>query len=568
MNPNILDNNFQENKIKNIQIDEDISNTQNFVPIYKEFLDINAENCELVKFETNYTIEKFIEVDYSFMKCTINGKDKDIFCKYAPIIDPIRYMMGKYTNVNELYLPNSESKTDTKYDEKINRLNNCAYIDGLFTYLSSVLHKKGFKNCIEFYGMNMAKHHNYKINVADEIEFLDKSSFFHNNLDKLFFIDDSIFETSSTESGKNKKNPIEIIEEEDVDIKYDVMNHDDSMEILTLESSLEEINITSAELNDCIKLKEESDDDDDDDDDDDEDEDDDDDDDKNYDADSDTNEPESESQSDEKNDSSSVNSDDESEISTIESIIKDFPVLMIYMEKCDYTLDFLIENEEISIHEWCAYLMQIIMTLILYQKAFNFTHNDLHASNVMYTETEEVYLYYKFDGVLYRVPTYNKIFKIIDFGRSIYNVKDKLFYSDNFLKDEDAYTQYNFGPIYDSNKVLIENNFSFDLSRLGCSLYDYFKEEDFENQQDANELIELVSKWCSDDNKKNLLYTNKGEERFPDFKLYRMIAKNVHHCVPHEELKNPLFQQFKMNNVDSSFYIEDFIMNIDEINKN
>ena len=59
MNPNILDNNFEENKIKNVEIHEDIYHIQNFVPIYKEFLDINIKNCELVKFETNYSIDNF-----------------------------------------------------------------------------------------------------------------------------------------------------------------------------------------------------------------------------------------------------------------------------------------------------------------------------------------------------------------------------------------------------------------------------------------------------------------------------------------------------------------------------
>ena len=208
------------------------------------------------------------------------------------------------------------------------------------------------------------------------------------------------------------------------------------------------------------------------------------------------------------------------------------------------------------------------MTLIVYQKVFKFTHNDLHASNIMYIETNKPYLYYKYNNVTYQVPTYNKIFKIIDFGRSIYTVKNKLFYSDNFLKDEDAYTQYNFGPLYDPNKQLIDNNFSFDLSRLGCSLYDYFKEEDFKNEDNKNELINLISKWCSDDNNKNLLYTNKDEERYPDFKLYRMIAKTVHHCLPEDQLENPLFNQFKLDIVGESYYIEDFIMNIDSVIKN
>ena len=120
--------------------------------------------------------------------------------------------------------------------------------------------------------------------------------------------------------------------------------------------------------------------------------------------------------------------------------------------------------------------MQIIMTLVTYQKVYKLTHNDLHTSNIMYDTTELKYIYYKFENITYKVPTYGKIFKIIDFGRAIYTYNNTLFWSDNYLKDEDAYTQYNFEPFYDESKEKIENNFSFDLCRLACSLYDHFDE--------------------------------------------------------------------------------------------
>ena len=64
------------------------------------------------------------------------------------------------------------------------------------------------------------------------------------------------------------------------------------------------------------------------------------------------------------------------------------------------------------------------------------------------------------------------------------------------------------------------------------------------------------------------MYNKKGDERYPDFKLYRMIAKTVHHCLPEDQLENPLFNQFKLDIVGDSYYIEDFIMNIDSVIKN
>ena len=78
-----------------------------------------------------------------------------------------------------------------------------------------------------------------------------------------------------------------------------------------------------------------------------------------------------------------------------------------------------------------------------------------------------------------------KIFKIIDFGRAIYKYKGKLICSDSFHKDGDAATQYNFEPYYNDRKPIIEPNYSFDLCRLGCSIYDFIMEK-YESLDDDN----------------------------------------------------------------------------------
>ena len=64
----------------------------------------------------------------------------------------------------------------------------------------------------------------------------------------------------------------------------------------------------------------------------------------------------------------------------------------------------------------------------------------------------------------------------------------------------------------------------------------------------------------------NLLYNKKGDERYPDFKLYRMIAKTVHHCVPQDQLENPIFKQFILK--DDKMKNKPFVMNIDDNIKN
>ena len=69
---------------------------------------------------------------------------------------------------------------------------------------------------------------------------------------------------------------------------------------------------------------------------------------------------------------------------------------------------------------------------------FNFTHNDLHTNNIMYVETDTILILF-YNNKYYKVPTYGKIFKIIDFGRAIYTYKNELMCSDSFsLTDGDA----------------------------------------------------------------------------------------------------------------------------------
>ena len=95
----------------------------------------------------------------------------------------------------------------------------------------------------------------------------------------------------------------------------------------------------------------------------------------------------------------------------------------------------------------------------------------------------------------------------------------------------DASTQYNFEPYMNEKKPRIDPNFSFDLCRLGCSIYDFIIDED-ENPEDFNDLQKIVQLWCQDDYGKNILYKKNGEERYPDFKLYKMIARTVHNHLP------------------------------------
>jgi hypothetical protein len=238
--------------------------------------------------------------------------------------------------------------------------------------------------------------------------------------------------------------------------------------------------------------------------------------------------------------------DEEEEI--LNATIYNFPVEVIALERCKQTLDDLMVEDALSDEEWEAALMQIVMTLATYQKAFAFTHNDLHTNNIMYNDTDKKFIYYLFNKKFYKVPTFGRIFKIIDFGRAIYKFNSKLICSDSFHKSGDAATQYNCEPYYNDKKPIVEPNYSFDLCRLGCSLFDFFIDDvdDVEAECKNSRLTALVVDWITDDGGRNILYKQSGIDRYPDFKLYKMIARTVHNKVPSQQLlKHAVFTQYE-----------------------
>jgi len=230
----------------------------------------------------------------------------------------------------------------------------------------------------------------------------------------------------------------------------------------------------------------------------------------------------------------------------VNATIYNFPVQLICLEKLENTLDSLLDDEdnELTNKEWKSCLFQIIMMLITYQKLFNFTHNDLHTNNIMYISTQKKFINYKYNDVYYRVPTFGKIYKIIDFGRAIYNFKGEVICSDSYHKKGDAATQYNCEPYFNQNKPRLERNKSFDLCRLGCSLFDYFVEDIKEQNEIKNPIAKLIIDWTKDDKGRNILYKNNGEERYPEFKLYKMIVRTVHNHLPEKQVENGLFFEY------------------------
>ena len=255
--------------------------------------------------------------------------------------------------------------------------------------------------------------------------------------------------------------------------------------------------------------------------------------------------------------------------------IPNMPVILIAQEAQEGVMDSLMDEDVIDGFErgtqgwesrWIAWIFQVIASLTFLQSAIAFTHNDLHSNNIVWMKTNKKYLYYKLknDGV-WRVPTYGYIFRIIDFGRSIFRLGKRLWVSDDHWPEHDAGGQYNFGPFFNAKQTKYMPNPSFDLARLSVSLIDgLFDERPAKKKGKAvsiiseegtwkvyetkSHLFNLLWSWTVDDAGRTIYENEDGTEKYDGFDMYIHIAQELHGAVPVEQLHRPIFQSFIWKN--------------------
>jgi len=284
--------------------------------------------------------------------------------------------------------------------------------------------------------------------------------------------------------------------------------------------------------------------------------------------------------------SGSSGSDDDIEY---RAILKNFPVQMTVLERCDGTMDDLMEDEisddatedmrETKEQRWTAWIFQVIAGLTVAQHTYDFVHNDLHTNNVMWSGTGETHLYYHLSGAaggdrFYRVPTFGRIMKIIDFGRATFRPvakgdgKDRrTWFPDAYAHDAVAGGQYNCGPYYEHGQPKVGPNKSFDLCRLAVAILETLwdskrmelvsphriltKEPGYTQAETTSPLWNLMWLWLTDKHGRNVLRGPDGSERYPQFDLYCAIARDAQNAVPAQQLTLPLFDSaFKCRRKD------------------
>jgi hypothetical protein len=263
-------------------------------------------------------------------------------------------------------------------------------------------------------------------------------------------------------------------------------------------------------------------------------------------------------------------------------ILSDFPVQMTVIERCDGTMDDLMEEEiaetaTADMHEtkearWTAWVFQVIAALTTAQQYYDFVHNDLHTNNVMWCGTGQTHMYYHVVGAVggdryYRVPTYGRLFKIIDFGRATFRPPtataskkgSSVWFPDAYAPEADAAGQYNCGPYHDNKRPKVLPNKSFDLCRLAAAILDTLwpypdespaaaeprrvltREPGRAQAETVSPLWNLMWLWLTDREGCNLLRDADDNERYPNFDLYCAIAKDAVNAVPAQQLTLPLF---------------------------
>ncbi len=574
----------------------------------KEIQTYNPIHKIIFKNQSEDIINKCVpNTKYRFLNETtiLDENDNEIhipvFIKYSPILNACKYTISFY-NFNEpnlLCLPKLNQNIFPKQDS----IYNFSYVDGFFCYLcSKLLHNHNCKNMIDYYGSYLCIQEKFKINISDDFSHLSSFSEFFTNNNKYFTFSYSS-ELSNTYGTNKNKTPLEFVEDiqnDEIELEFDNMdsiiqnkkiyiqdshdiNDEDENLLDLLEDNGEDL-ISNTKINNKISENNNSD--------------------SNsesiQDSESDSGEDteyimESDNNSentententedtenteyteyttdDNEDEIKSLESDSESEQESNSSIntdelqiyayINNFPVQLICLEKCKNTVDSLFTEDKITEELGLSFMMQITFTLLILQKVFHFTHNDLHTNNIMYIETDIEYIYYKYNLKTYKIPTYGYIFKIIDFGRAIYKYDGTVYCSDSYSKGEDAHTLYNFKPFFNKNIPIIEPNYSFDLCRLGISIYDMIMEP-IVDIKTLNKFQEWIYRLCLDDNNKSIIYKKNGDPRYTGFKMYKMIAKTVHNHTPMTQLETQVANSFiEKNDIN---LINAYLIDIDKI---
>ena len=489
----------------------------------------------------NLTVEKNVK------ESEVEIQDISGFMKVTHLLDPISWLRGKY-EVEDVSGAVSFFKEvpNEKIKEKLNNSMNQAYVEAVASYSLSKLREGDVSPHFHyFYGAFRGISETYSYNISDVFASYRHCRWFWDHQET------GIFELSVDNEESLEKEVLEAIFEPPSTLHSETssMADDKTEELDSIDGPLA---ATAVELESLSTTSMES---------------------VSYKDDEDASEGEDEDASEAEDDDDDSDDDSENDSLNVLAKIHNFPVMVLFTESSEGTMDSLLENfDEVGAKPntkkwdeiWLAWVFQIISALCVVQAMFGFSHNDLHTNNIVWIKTDIKFLHYRSrDGTTWKVPTYGKLFRIIDFGRAIFWVNKKLFCSDDFSEGNDAADQYNFGPLKtDDFSPEVHPNPSFDLCRLAVSLFEGLfpveplikkgalilsAEPGLKVKETESDLYNLLWSWMIDEDGCNVMMEPNGKERYPDFDLYKVIAAKVHEAVPSEQITRPIFDKFRVS---------------------
>ena len=473
-------------------------------------------------------------------------ESRSAYLKVTHLLDPITWIRGKY-GFEESQEPHffEPSSLPTKAREKLTDPMNQAYVEAVASYSLSKLREADVSPHFHyFYGAYCGIADSYSYNISDVYSSYRHCRWFWDNQKKNVFslevdsddidqeVKDAIFEppselhseVSSEASAEELEDELEELENDEEAQQVELQSlHSTAMSSVSFKTHSEDSN--------------------------------------------------DEDEEDGEDDDVDFEDEEDDEINVLARLQK-FPVMLLFTEPSQGTMDELLtgwkgEGEDAVPGEkeweeiWTAWLFQILAALSVLQTFFGFTHNDLHTNNIVWTPTDQKYFFYENrDGTVWRIPTYGKVFRLIDFGRSIFWINEKLFFSDDFKEGNDAAEQFYFGPLRtDESQKEIYPNPSFDLCRLAVSLFEALfpikpeskkggvilsSEPGLIVRESKSSLYNMLWSWMIDEDGKNVLMEANGRERYPDFDLYKVITQKVHNAIPKEQILRPIFDKYKV----------------------
>jgi hypothetical protein len=495
----------------------------------------------------------------------------EVYTKIVHLLNPIDIIKEKYVCPDHPLLPQSE-KTWKQTLLKLHSHNNQAYVDAVANHVLSRFRELDLTpHCILSYGAYTGISKSYQFNISAEYDTYRQCRWFWKGMQSHSARLTLINHTENCAKGDSDFDefykdittcPFENIDESDSDDEILTLEPIDSLDSSSDKSDVESIHsftfdnieedaenattifeinkniVKNVQLTPVTDIQSESD----------------------------------QSESDQSESDGSYDSDQSDEFDVDICLeIPNMPIILIAQEAQEGVMDNLLELDELDgckrgtqgwEARWIAWMFQVTAALTFLQSAICFTHNDLHSNNILWQRTAIKFLYYQTkSGTVWKVPTFGKIFRIIDFGRSIFRLGKRLWVSDDHWPDQDAGDQYNFGPFFDHRKPKIVPNPSFDLCRLAVSLIDGLfdepppkkkgksvpimsEEDSWKVYETKSPLYNLLWSWTVNDKGQTVYEDKNGDEKYEGFDLYIRIAQDVHGAVPKDQLHRPMFQQF------------------------